>query len=81
METTKQKVEQKAEHLRQQLAELEALSRVTFTEQAALDQALHRQRELDAMLGERAEDRRVDLRSLDVVETEPEEADGPAAVS
>lgn len=80
MEATKQKVEQKAEHLRQQLAELEALSCATFAEQDALNRALDRQRELDAMLGEQAEDRRVDLRSLDVVETEPEKADDLAAV-
>lgn len=55
MEATKHKIEQNAAHLRQQLAELQALSSATFAEQDALDGALARQRELDALLGEAGE--------------------------
>lgn len=80
MEAAKQKIEQKAEHLRQQFAELEALSRATFAEQDALDRTLARQRELDTMLGEQAEDRRVDLSTLEVTKVEPEETADLAGV-
>lgn len=74
MEAAKQKIEQDAAHLRQQLADLETLSRATFAEQVVLDRALARQRELDALLGERAEDRRVDLASIEVADGEAEDS-------
>lgn len=44
----------------------------TFAEQNALDRALARQRELDGLLGEQAEDRRVDLASIELAEGEAE---------
>lgn len=75
MEAALQKIEQTAEHVRQQLAELEALSHATFDEQAELDRAVARQRELERLLGEQAEDRRVDLAALQVTEAEPEDDD------
>ena len=81
MEGTLQKFDQTADHLRQQLAELETLSRATFDEQETLDRAITRQRELDSLLGEQAEDRRVDVASLEAAEVEPEEEYDHADVS
>lgn len=73
MEAAKQNIEHSAMHLRQQLAELEALSRASFAEQDALDRALARQCELDGMFGEQAENRNADLATRDVAEADPEE--------
>ena len=78
MEGTLRNVEQNLTHLRQQLAELEALGQATFDHQDELDRALARQRELEALLAEQPEDRRVDLASLDVAEPQPDEDEGSA---
>jgi hypothetical protein len=73
MEAVLQKIEQTAEHLRQQLGELETLSCATFAEQEALDGAVARQRELEELLGEQVEDRRLDVAGLQIADAEESE--------
>lgn len=73
MEVTLARTEQSAAHLRQQVAELEALSQGRFEHQEELNRLLDRQRELDALLGEQLEDRRTDLSGLDVASAAPED--------
>jgi hypothetical protein len=70
MEAALQRVELTADHLRQQLAELQALNGTTWEHQAELERLLARQRELDALLSEQPEDRRVDLAGLEVADAE-----------
>lgn len=70
MEATLQNAELNLAHLRQQAMELEALGQATFAHQGDLDRALTRQRELEALLAEQPEDRRVDLAALDVADAE-----------
>lgn len=72
MEATLENVERNIAHFRQQLTELQALSRSTFEHQEELDRLLARQRELDALLSEQPEDRRTDLGTLGATEEEPE---------
>jgi hypothetical protein len=67
MEAALQRAEETADHLRQQLAELQLLGSATWEHQAELDRLLARQRELDALLSEQPEDRRTDLAGLEVV--------------
>jgi hypothetical protein len=74
MEAALARAEESAAHLRQQLAELQALAGARWEHQAELDRLLVRQRELDALLSEQPEDRRFDLAGLEVADagTEPE---------
>jgi hypothetical protein len=72
MEATLAKAEESAAHLRQQLAELQALAGTHWEHQTELERLLARQRELDALLSEQPEDRRTDLAGLEVAEAELE---------
>jgi hypothetical protein len=80
MEAVLANLERNIRHFRQQLVELEALSQARFEHEEELDRLLARQRELDALLGEQPDDRRVDLADLDVAEADPEE-DGETAAA
>ncbi len=66
-------VERNIAHIRQQLDELRTLAKATFKHTEELNRLVVRQRELDALLGEQAEERRVDLHSLGRAEVDSAE--------
>jgi hypothetical protein len=79
MEAVLENVERNIRHFRQQLAELQALSQARFEHEAELDRLLSRQRELDTLLGEQADDRRVDPTVLEIADADPDEEETSAA--
>jgi hypothetical protein len=81
MEAVLENVERNIRHFRQQLAELQALSQARFEHEEELALLLSRQRELDALLGEQADDRRVDVTGLEIAEADPDEEEETSAAA